>query len=179
MKHKSNLKSNLYTYGKFGKVLREVIDTQNLYDHGKTKAKVSPDDLSPDDYCKIHCRDIWYMDGFIRTSNMRHIAYQPAHNNHLFKDDTLYVSYERPIKTTTDGTFTTFNGADFHISGNDIVNVVNHAEQHGLPDLQHELQRVKSEIRQKVEWFRTNQTEDYIRVFQTTNPIDVFKFFQQ
>lgn len=178
MKHTINLKSNLYTFGKFGKALLEVLDTQNLYDRGKIKAKITADDINPDDYCRIHCRDIWYMDGFLRTSNIRHIAYQPAHLNHLFKDDTLYISYERPIKPSNDTTLITFNGADFHISGNDIINIVNHAEKHGLPDLQHELQHVKTEMRQKVEWFRTNHPDEYFRAFQTNEPTDVFKYYQ-
>lgn len=178
MKHTVNLKSNLYTLGKFGKSLRETLDTDTLYDRGKIKAKVSPDELSPDEYCRIHCRDIWYMDGFIRTTNIRHVAYQPSHLNHLFKDDTLYVSYERPIRPQTDGAFTTYNGADFHISGHDIVTVANHIEQHGIPDVQHELQRVKTEIRQKVEWFRTNHPDEYRAAFQTTEPVDVFKYNQ-
>lgn len=174
MKHTTNLKSNLYTFGKFGKSLRETTDNGTLYDRGKMKAKITADDIT-DDYCKIHCRDIWYMDGFIRTSTARHIAYQPSHLNHLFKDDTLYISYDRPIRKQTDGAFTIFNGADFHISGNDIVNVINHMEQHGIPDIQHEIQHVKTEIRQKVEWFKTNHPDEYRAAFGTDEPVDVFK----
>lgn len=179
MKHTTNLKSNLYTFGKFGKSLRETIDTQTLYDRGKIKAKIKPSDISDDDYCPIHCKDIWYMDGFIRTSTIRHIAYQPSHMNHLFKDDTIYISYDRSIKPAKEGMFTVFTGADFHITGHDIVNVVNHIEHHGLPDVQHELQHVKNEIRQKVEWFRTNHTDEYNSIFQTTEPVDVFKFYSE
>lgn len=174
----SQLKSNLYTLGKFGKSLRETLDTDTLYNNGKTKAKITVGDIT-DDYCKIHCRDIWYMDGFIRTSNIKHVTYQPSHNNHLFKDDTLYISYDRAIKPTTDGAFTTFNGADFHISGNDIVNVVSHIGRHGLPDVQHELQHVKTEIKQKAEWFRLNHPDEYERIFRTTEPVDVFKHYRQ
>lgn len=178
MKH-NQLKSNLYTLGKFGKNLRETIDTDSgtLYDRGKMKAKITVADLT-EDYCKIHCKDIWYMDGFIKTSTIRHIAYQPSHLNHLFKDDTLYVSYERPIRQTKDGAFTVYTGADFHISGHDLVNVVNHIEKHGMPDVQHELQHVKAEIKQKVEWFRTNYPEDYHNAFLTYEPVDVFKYYQ-
>ena len=175
------LKSNLYTYGKFGKALRETLDTDSgtLYDRGKIRSKLKPSDINPDDFCPIHCRDIWYMDGFIRTSNIRHVAYVPAHLNHLFKDDTLYISYERPIKPAKDGAFTTYSGADFHISGNDIVNVVNHAEQHGLPEIQHEIQHVKAEIREKVKWFKEHHPDEYFRVFNTNDDTDVFKHYKQ
>lgn len=177
MKH-NQLKSNLYTFGKFGKALRETLDTKTLYDRGKIKAKISADDINPDEYCPIHCRDIWYMDGFIRITTIRHVAYNPSHLNHLFKDDTLYVSYDRSIKPTSDGIFTTYSGADFHISGNDIVNVVNHIEQHGLPDVQNEIQRVKNEIREKVKWFKEHYPDDYFAIFQTNDDTDVFKHFK-
>lgn len=170
--HKDKLKSNLYTFGKFGKSFGETTDNGNLYDRGKIKAKLQPQDI-PDDYCPIHNKTIWYMDGYIRTSNIKHVAYQPTYNNHLFKDDTLFISYERQIKTEQNGMFNVHTGADFIISGNDIVRVVKHAEQHN-PNIQNELQHVKSQIRQKTEWFKQNQPTEYNRIF-TNNEDDPFK----
>lgn len=170
------LKSNLYTYGKFGKALRETIDTDSgtLYDRGRIKTDLGESDLTPD-FCRIHNRDIWYMTGFIRTANIRHVAYLPSHLNHLFKDDYLYVSYDRPIREQDNNGVTTVTGAEYRVCGNDVVTLTKHIERFGIADVKPEIQKVKSLIKQKVEWFRQNHPEDYKRTFNTTEPVDVFK----
>jgi len=170
------LKSNLYTYGKFGKSLRETLDTNSgvLYNHGKTKTKVKESDLTPD-FVKIHCRDIWYMDGFLRTSNVKHVAYSASYLNHLFKDDYLYISYDRQIKQVVENGLTTYTGADIRISGNDIINVINNIGIYSTSGVQHELMKIEADIHKKVDWFRTNYPENYERIFATKEPVNVFK----
>ena len=85
----------LYTIGKFGKGYREVINTDYpfLYSGGVYPTKLTASDL-PDDYIPIHSRVIWYMRGFLRTSGITDMKYTYVKENHLFKDDYIYISYE-------------------------------------------------------------------------------------
>ena len=57
--------ANVYTQGKFGKGLREIVDTDNplLYSDGRYPTKLTAADL-PEDYIKIRSRVIWYMKGY-------------------------------------------------------------------------------------------------------------------
>ena len=54
MGRKPRINSFIYTYGKFGKGLRETLDTENkfLYSHGRYPTKIVAEDL-PEDYIKI------------------------------------------------------------------------------------------------------------------------------
>lgn len=172
----TNLKTNLYTLGKFGKSLRETLDTTSgqLYDRGKMKAKITVNDLTPD-FVKIHCKAIWYMDGFLKLSTIRHISYEPSHLNHLLKDDSLYISYSGLIRKEVEGAFTTYKGYDFILSGNDIIHVLNALEEYGQTNIKPELQKAKAAVSKKIEWFRSTYPEDYKRIFNTDELIDIFK----
>lgn len=89
------IKSYIYTQGKFGKGFRETLDTENifLYSHGRYPTKITTEDL-PKDYIKIHSRVIWYMTGYLKTSGIVDIQYRWVGENHLFKDDYIYISYK-------------------------------------------------------------------------------------
>ena len=56
--------------------------------------KIKPSDL-PEDYMN-------YWDGgkqnYLKTSGVVDIVYQPVINNHVFRDDSLYISYTNKIK---------------------------------------------------------------------------------
>lgn len=54
MGRKPRINSFIYTYGKFGKGFREILDTENkfLYSHGRYPTKIVAEDL-PEDYIKI------------------------------------------------------------------------------------------------------------------------------
>lgn len=172
--YNTNLKTNLYTLGKFGKNLYEVIDSSTLYDRGRMKAKTKVELLSPD-FCKIHCKSIWYMDGFLKTSTIKHIVYKPSFLNHILKDDTLYISYDRSIKEETDKNLTFYKDYDFILSGSDIVRVLNSLDEYGTQNIKPEVQKAKQAVNKKVDWFRQNYPEDYYRIFQTREQLDVFK----
>lgn len=64
-----------------------------LYSQGLYRTHILPEDLPE-----------WYVDGFIyKTSGfisakgVQHLIYKPCFMNHLFKDDILFISYEKPI----------------------------------------------------------------------------------
>lgn len=74
--------ANVYTQGKFGKGLREIVDTDNLllYSDGRYPTKLTAADL-PEDYIKIHSRVIWYMKGYLRTSGIVDMMYRWVREN--------------------------------------------------------------------------------------------------
>ena len=69
--------ANVYTQGKFGKIIRETLDTDNifLYSDGRYPTKLTAKDL-PEDYIEIHSRVIWYMKGFLKTSDITDLKYR-------------------------------------------------------------------------------------------------------
>lgn len=100
--NRKRIGANVYTQGKFGKGLREIVDTDNplLYSDGRYPTKLTAADL-PEDYIKIHSRVIWYMKGYLRTSGIVDMMYRWVRENHLFKDDYIYISYHGPLKEVT------------------------------------------------------------------------------
>lgn len=88
---RSRFKACVYTQGKFGKHLRETLDTDNpyLYAHGVWPTKITANML-PEDYIEIRSRVIWYMKGYLKTSGITDMRYEWRKINHLFKDDYLF-----------------------------------------------------------------------------------------
>lgn len=152
----------LYTIGKFGKGYREVINTDYpfLYSGGVYPTKLTVSDL-PDDYIPIHSRVIWYMHGFLRTSGITDMKYTYVKENHLFKDDYLYISYHGKIKRVdeTEGIFRIIDyiDYDFCICGNDIVDIVLAAEKYSGFDTT----VVRGGIEEKRVWLRDNEPDYY------------------
>ena len=93
---RKRLNSYLYTKGKFGKRHREVLDTNNeyLYSYCRYPTKIKKEDLT-EDYIEFRSRVIWYMTGYVKTSGIVDIGYTSIKENHLFKDDYLYISYKK------------------------------------------------------------------------------------
>ena len=154
----------LYTIGKFGKGYREVINTDYpfLYSGGVYPTKLTASDL-PDDYIPIHSRVIWYMRGFLRTSGITDMKYTYVKENHLFKDDYIYISYHGKIKKVdeTDGIFKIIDYVDYDVCvcGNDIVDIVLAAEKYSGFDTV----EVRKGIEEKRVWLRDNEPDYYER----------------
>ena len=158
-KMKKKINSFIYTFGKFGKGWREILDTDNpnLYSHGRYPTKITADDL-PKDYLKIHSRVIWYMTGFIKTSGVKDIKYRWTKVNHLFKDDYIYLSYHGAIsKKVDDYGFEDYADYDVRVCGNDIIDIVLWVEKYSGIDTT----EVREEIEKKRVWLRDNKKEYY------------------
>lgn len=156
---KARINSYIYTCGKFGKGYREILDTKNpnLYSHGRYPTKITADDL-PEDYLKIRSRATWYMDGYIKTSGVKDIKYSWIKENHLFKDDYIYLSYDKPIKTVlTEYGFKDYADYDLCICGNDIPQIVLWVEKYSGIDTT----EVRSGIEAKRVWLRDNEVDFY------------------
>lgn len=156
---KKKIASFIYTLGKFGKKHREILDTgnPNLYSHGVYPTKITEEDL-PEDYLKIESRVIWYMTGFIKTSGVKDIKYRWVKENHLFKDDYIYLSYHDPISKQTDKYgFTDYTDYDLCVCGNDIIEIVLWVEKYSGIDTG----EVRREIEAKRVWLRDNEKDYY------------------
>lgn len=170
---KKRINSNIYTFGKFGKGFREILDTDNpyLYSHGRYPTKITADDL-PEDYLEIHSRVIWYMTGFIKTSGVKDIKYTWMKENHLFKDDYVYLSYSKPIKEVKSKYgFIDYADYDICVCGNDIVDIVLWVEKYSDIDTT----EVRKEIEAKRVWLRDNE-EDYYKQYVREDK-DIFELW--
>lgn len=158
---KKRINSIFYTEGKFGKGWRETCDTDNpyLYAQGRYPTKITAADL-PEDYIKIHSRVIWYMIGYLKTSGIVDMKYKWHKENHLFKDDYIYISYKEPLKAETDSWgYVSYTNYDVYVCGNDIVDIVLAAEKYSGFDTS----EVRAEIEKKRVWLRDNEPEEYAR----------------
>ena len=163
-----------YTKGKFGKGFRETIDTNNeyLYSRGRYPTKIKKEDL-PEDYIEFRSRVIWYMTGYLKASGIVDIDYRAMKVNHLFKDDYLYISYKEKLKYEEDRWgFKDFTNYDICICGNDIIPILLAIEKYSNLSIDN----VKQKIQDKVEWYRENCKEDYIRQFGDKD-IDIFELW--
>ena len=160
-KTKKRISANLYTHGKFGRRLREIVDTDNpfLYSCGRYLTKITPDDL-PEDYIKIHSRAIWYMHGYLKTSGIVDMYYTYCKENHLFKDDYIYLSYNKKLHLeSTQWGYVDVVDYDVCICGNDIVDIVLAAEKYSGIDTS----SVRARIEEKRIWLRDNEPYEYQR----------------
>lgn len=156
---RKRITAEIYTKGKFGKRIRETLDTENpyLYSCGRYKTKITENDL-PEDYIPIHSRSIWYMHGFLKTSGIVDMDYTYCKENHLFKDDYIYISYtEKLVSETNSWGYRDIKNYDVCISGNDIVDIVLAAEKYSGFDTS----EIRKMIEEKRVWLRDNEPDYY------------------
>ena len=156
---KKRINSKLYTEGKYGRGFREIVDTQNpfLYSKGVYPTKITKDDL-PEDYLRINSRSIWYMNGYVKTSGITDLGYLWVKENHLFKDDCIYISYGGKLEYKVDDYgWRDIAGYDLRFTGNCIVPIVLAAEKYSNYDTS----AIRSEIEKKRIWLRDNEPGYY------------------
>ncbi len=170
------INSNWYTRGKFGRKLRETVDIENeeLYAMGQYQTKIKKEDL-PEDYIEIRSRSIWYMTGYLKTSGVKDLYYTYMKENHLFKDDYLYISYDKKIeKSKNEFGYEDVKKYDFAICGNDIIDVLFAIEENSDIDTT----KVRKKIVEKFEWWKENEHEDYKRFFDGKEVTDIFEYYK-
>lgn len=98
------------------------------------------------------------MKGYLRTSGIVDMKYTWVRENHLFKDDYIYISYHGPLKEVTSRWgFRDIEDYDICVCGNDIIDIVLAAEKHSSFDTS----GVRTEIEIKRVWLRDNEPEYY------------------
>ena len=113
-------------------------DGRTLLSHGRYRTKFTVEDI-PEWYCKL-CRRGAYE--YVRAKGVKHLLYKPnLFHNHMFKDDFLYISYDRPIRPRENA----FGFTTFYIADNLLCT------------------GIKEEIEQKRVWFQKTYPDDYAR----------------
>ena len=173
----ARIKSYLYTKGKFDpKIWRNALDTENefLYSKGRYPTKIKEEDL-PKDYTKFRSRTICYMTGFIKTSGVKDLYYTYIKENHLFKDDFLYISYDKKIEKVKDKYgYNRIKNYDFLMCGSYNIDVLFDIEKNSNIDTS----KIRKKIKEKFEWWKEKEKEDYERWFEGKEITDIFEYYK-
>ena len=169
------LNSFIYTKGKFDRGYGRPVDTDTeyLYSKGRYKTKIKKEDL-PDDYIEFRSGTIRYMTGYLKTSGVVDIDYTYFLENHIFKDDYLYISYKEKLKKEKASYGREyFVNYDVCICGNDIIPILLAIEKNSNINID----KVKEKIYYKVSWYKENCKDEYTREFGNRD-IDIFEEYK-
>lgn len=116
---KKRISSHFYTSRRLGSWNEN--SAPGLFAQGIYPTRLYPDDL-PSHYVRISR----YGDIYLDTKNVRYIEYLPRYmfDDHLFKDDALYISYNKPITVRTVRNTNWFEDYDFLLWGWDMVRFI-------------------------------------------------------
>ena len=124
-----------------------------LLSHGKYKTKIKAEDL-PEWYVYGY---YYKKHGYMSAKGIKHLAYRPQkHWNHMFKDDFLFVSYDKPITHTGDSVYD-YQGYDELMYGGIIVEFLLAAEKYSGYDIT----EIKAQIEDKRLWLKETFPDTY------------------
>ena len=148
------INANLYTLSKIS-FSRErghyYVDLNgHLYSEMRYPTKLTPEDLPEHFVHGYYYRN----EGYLSSRNVKYLVYKPnMFFNHVFKDDMLYISYDKPITEMVvpsfSGTTTVFDGYDYAISGGQILEFLEKVEKYSDFDTS----EIGKKLIEKVEWF--------------------------
>lgn len=126
----------------------------HLFSDGRYKTKIYASDL-PEHYVYGY---LYKRHGFICAAGVKHMLYVPNYLfNHRHKDDTLYISYDEPIRLDTgDHGLKLYDGCKHAISGSLIIDFVDAAEKYSGYDVS----GIRSEIKCKSDWYDEKYGKD-------------------
>ena len=141
--------ATLYMHSPIGKRYRETNpDPDNhLLAHGIYRTKIYPQDL-PDWYVGGY---MYKKHGFMSAKGVKHMLYKPNYfTNHLFKDDLLFISYDKEITPVKDESgHTWYDGYEHVLSGPVICEFLKAAAEYS----DYDIGAIQSEIEKKKEWY--------------------------
>jgi hypothetical protein len=156
---KKRISANLYTETKMIWKNRDHIIIRNedgtLFSQGQYKTKIFPSDL-PEWFVKGR---FYKHHGYLSASGIKYLLYDPDRfSNHMFKDDFLYISYDKLIiPISRNQSVFKFDGFDEYIWGWDIVSFLKSSERYSNYDITD----IKAQIEKKRKWFETTYSEFY------------------
>lgn len=152
------IKANLYTEEKMGRNKRLLLNAPQhnyLFSHGRYRTKITANDLT-----------VWFVKGlyyrhpgYLSAKGVVSLLYQPNYVfNHMFKDDFLYISYDKPIvPVPREQSVYRCEGFDEYIYGWEIVSFINAAQKYSSYDITD----ILAEIEKKRQWFQKTYPEHY------------------
>lgn len=119
----------------------------HLFADGRYRTKIFSSDL-PDHFVYGY---LYKRHGFISAAGVKHMQYVPNYIfNHRHKDDTLYISYDEPIRLDAgDHGLKLYDGCKHAISGPLILDFVDAAEKYSGYDVS----EIRREIKRKSDWY--------------------------
>ena len=172
-----SINADWYSIGRIDRKTWRPTDEENvyLYSLGWHPTKIKENEL-PKDYIKFRSKTIWYLIGFVRTSGVKDLYYTYIKENHLFKDDYLYISYDRKIEKIKDEYgYEEIRYFNVSISGWDSIKVLLAIEKNSKIDTT----EIKNKIQEKFEWWKENEKEDYVRSFNGKNIDNIFEYYEK
>lgn len=126
----------------------------HLFSDGQYKTKIYASDL-PEHFVYGY---LYKRHGFISAAGVKHMLYVPDYTfNHRLKYDTLYISYDEPIRLDTgDHGLKLYEGYKHAVSGPLILDFVDAAEKYSAYDVS----EIRSEIKRKSDWYDEKYGKD-------------------
>ncbi len=127
-----------------------------LYAKGRYRTKVTPEDL-PDHF--IHMT-VFKVEGYISVEGIKDIKYSPTYCfNHIHKYDYLYISYDKPITSTTDERgHDNLDGYNAVLYGQNIVKFIREVRKRGNYDIE----PIAQEVIKKEKYFAVKYPEECV-----------------
>lgn len=120
-----------------------------LFSCGKYRTKIKPEDL-PEWFVAGYC---YHQHGYFSAKGVKDIYYRPSRfTNHIFKDDFLFVSYNKPLVAKGDGSKRELSNYDEILRGWLIVKFIKAMDQYSEVDTT----AVKKQINEKLAWYQEN-----------------------
>lgn len=148
------LTANLYTAEKIGISYnggQETNENGYLYSSGKYPTRITEKEL-PDWFVAGTMYNTY---GYISAKGVQHLVYKPTYSNHLYKDDFLFISYEKPIIPTEDERW--YEGYDETVSGFLIPTFLNAVRHHSAIDIG----AIDKAVKAKEDWYRKTYPTNY------------------
>lgn len=149
--------ATLYTHIRFHNRLRE--DTRNpdgyLYAYGHYRTKIFPSEL-PEWYVRGY---MYKTQGYMSAKGVKYLVYEPNYtvDNHLYKYDKLFISYDEPIKpTVSKNGYEWFDGYKYVLDGPTMVDFIDAAEKYSNYDVS----EIRKELEKKKAWYYERNPKD-------------------
>lgn len=147
------INAKVYTDGRIAhRPLRYVSDPDGyLFSHARYPTKILATDL-PEWFIPCY---IYKSSGYLSAKGVKQMAYKPNYSftNHLYKDDLLFISYDKPlVPTVTSLGFKWFEGYDHIISGACICRYIEAVEKYSALDVS----ELRTELQRKCQWYIDN-----------------------
>ena len=149
--------ATLYTHIRFHNRLRE--DTRNpdgyLYAYGHYRTKIFPSEL-PEWYVYGY---MYKTHGYMSAKGVKYLVYDPNYtvDNHLYKYDKLFISYDEPITpTVSKNGYEWFDGYKYVLDGPTMVDFINAAEKYS----DYDVSEIRKELEKKKAWYYERNPKD-------------------
>lgn len=158
---RSKIKANLYTLRPtptlkhYGEIMPEDKNGY-LFSQGRYRTKIKAEDL-PEYYIP---GTYYRTPGFLSAKGVKQMVYKPNFwINHLFKDDYLYISYDKEIKQMDTGNgIVDYVGSDILLWGWSIIDFLKGVEKYSNYDI--------SEIKKQIEFKRQTLKENHPEAYR-------------